>query len=77
MRRWPLILAVSALPLSVAAEYQLTTGGHGEFWWSHIPGFFSLYAFTGSLAIIWIAKFLGARWLERKEAYYDSKDRNG
>ena len=76
MRRRPLILAAGALAFSVAAEVFLGGKGHAEFWWSHIAGFFSLYGFVGCLATIWIAKFLGALWLERRETYYDSKDQN-
>lgn len=76
MRRWPLILAAAAWILSVAAEVFLGGKGHAESWWSHIPGFFSLYGFLGCLAMIWIAKFLGATWLERRETYYDAEDRD-
>lgn len=76
MRRRLVILAAGAWILSVAVKVFFGGRGQAEFWWSHIAGFFSLYGFVGCLATIWIAKFLGAMWLERRETYYDSEDRD-
>jgi hypothetical protein len=38
--------------------------------WSHIYGFFAFYGFLGSLAIIVVAKYVLAPWLQRPEDYY-------
>jgi hypothetical protein len=46
---------------------------HGEFWWSHVYGFFSLFGFFGCLAIILVAKRILGPWLLRKENYYRRK----
>jgi len=41
------------------------------FWWSHLYIFFALLGFIGCVALVYIAKWLGHYWLQRKEDYYD------
>jgi hypothetical protein len=55
---------------AVADAWLLGAVHHGEFWWSHVYGFFSLFGFIGCLAIMLIAKFVLGPWLQRKENYY-------
>ena len=77
MRRIWLMIFVAALILSFAVDFLLSGGeGHGGFPWSRILGFFALFGFMSCVAIIVISKFLGHRWLQRKEDYYDRKDDN-
>ena len=73
-RIWITILA--ALIISVVLDFSLHTGGHGEFAWSGILGFFAVFGLIGCLAIILISKWLGHHWLQRKEDYYDRDDRD-
>ena len=66
-----LILALMAA-IAIALGFIFPSDGHGpEFWFSHIYIFFALLGFIGCLAIIYIAKWLGRYWLQRKEDYYD------
>jgi hypothetical protein len=60
-----LIIAVAADAVSGGAQQ------HGEYWWSHIPGFLALFGLTGCLAIIALAKYVLGPWLQRDENYYD------
>ncbi len=46
--------------------------GHPHFWFEHIPAFGSLYGLASCVAIIVVSKFLGKKWLMRREDYYDS-----
>jgi hypothetical protein len=39
--------------------------------WENIPFFFPLFSFFGCLLLIWVAKGLGKRLLQRPEDYYD------
>jgi len=73
MKKYTFWLIVAAgFVVSVAADLLVPfEGGHGEFWWEHIPGFFAALGFIGCLAIAYVAKSLGKRWLQRKEDYYD------
>ena len=45
-------------------------GGYG-FSWTHFTGFYALLGFVGCVAMIYIAKWLGHYWLQKKEKYYD------
>jgi hypothetical protein len=58
--------------IAIAVGFFIPAGDdeHG-FWWSHIPVFFAVLGFIGCIAIIYIAKWLGHYWLQRKEDYYD------
>ena len=42
-----------------------------ESWWNHIPGFFAGYGFLGCAAIVLISKWLGRRYLQKREDFYD------
>jgi hypothetical protein len=58
--------------IAVVAGFFIPTGeGEPEFWWSHLYIFFALLGFIGCVAMIYIAKWLGHYWLQRKEDYYD------
>jgi hypothetical protein len=71
MRPKALITASAALVVSIAADAVFLGGeGHGEFWWSRIYGFFSLFGFFGCLAIIVFAKLVLGPWLQHEENYY-------
>jgi hypothetical protein len=74
MKPQALITAGAVLVVSIAAD-ALFLGGerHGEFWWSHLYGFFSLFGFFGCLAIIVFAKVILGPWLQRKENYYQQR----
>lgn len=45
--------------------------GHPHFRFEKIPGFGSLYGLISCVLIIVVSKFLGQRWLMRREDYYD------
>ena len=70
-RVWIPAFAV-VLFLSIVIDFLVQNGqGHDDFPWSHIIGFFALFGFISSVAIIVISKLLGHYWLQRKENYYD------
>ena len=68
-----LVIILVMLIISVLIDLPLT-GGHGDFAWSHILGFFALFGLIGCVAIVLISKWLGHHWLQRKEDYYDRDD---
>ncbi len=43
-----------------------------HFWFEWIPAWGSLYGLASCVAIIVGSKFLGKKWLMRREEYYDS-----
>jgi hypothetical protein len=63
---------VFALLVSAGLADAVFLGGqhHGEFWWSHVYGFYALFGLLGCLAMILFAKQVLARWLQREEDYY-------
>lgn len=58
---------------AVADAWFLEVEQHGEFWWSQVYGFFSLFGFVGCLAIIVFAKVVLGPWLQRNENYYQRR----
>lgn len=69
--RWLAIL-VAVLALSLLGEFALGgAGGHGEFWWSDIRGFFALFGFASALLLILIPRLVGRYWLQKRDDYYD------
>lgn len=67
-------LAVAALALSVALDFVVPKEGGGPVWWHR--GFFAWFGFAGCVLIIVGSKFLGKRWLDRPEDYWDREDRD-
>jgi hypothetical protein len=71
MRRSPLLFIFGALLVAAVADaWFLGAEHHGEFWWSQVYGFFSLFGLIGCLAIIGFAKLVLGPWLQRRENYY-------
>ncbi len=70
-----LVIILIVLILSVLVDLPFY-GGHGDFAWSNILGFFALFGLIGCVAIILISKWLGHHWLQRKEDYYDRNNSN-
>jgi hypothetical protein len=66
-----LSLTLIAIMAVVAGFFIPSAEGEHEFWWSNLPIFFALLGFIGCVAMIYIAKWLGHYWLQRKEDYYD------
>jgi hypothetical protein len=74
MRRLPLTLILAGFVIAAAADaWFLGAEKHGEFWWSQVYGFFSLFGFFGCLAIILVAELILGPWLQRNEDYYRRK----
>lgn len=55
---------ITGVLLVVAAVADLTLG-------RDLPGFDAVYGFAGCVAIIVVSKWLGKRWLQRTEDYYE------
>ena len=68
-----MVIILIALILSVLSDL-LVHGGHGDFVWSGILGFFALFGLIGCVAIVLISKWLGHCWLQRKDDYYERDD---
>ena len=66
-----LALTLVAIIAVIAGFILPTEEGEHEFWWSHLPVFFALLGFIGCVAMIYISRWLGRYWLQRKEDYYD------
>lgn len=67
---WPILISLAVIIVVVGFFIPSGEGEHG-FYGSNINGFFAALGFVGCIAIIYIAKWLGHYWLQRKEDYYD------
>ncbi len=70
IKRWSCV----GLVLIVLAEIVvlLIEGGHGHFSFEDWPAWGSVYGFVSCVAIIIVSKFIGKKWLMRREDHYDS-----
>jgi hypothetical protein len=67
---WLSLTLLAVIALAAGFFIPPSEEGH-EFWWTHLYIFFALLGFIGCVAMIYIAKWLGHYWLQRKEDYYD------
>ncbi len=71
--RWKVLAgSVLFLIIFVVLDLVLPAGHEGhESWWSVVPAFFFFFGFIGCVILIVIPKFIGHKWLDREEDYYD------
>jgi hypothetical protein len=46
-------------------------GGYDSHWWNAIPAFYALFGLAGCVVIIYVAKFISKKFLNRDIDYYD------
>jgi len=64
-------ISLILIALSEIAVVYLFDLGHGHFWFENFPAFGAIYGFISCYLIIVASKFLGYKWLMKKEDYYD------
>jgi hypothetical protein len=67
---WFVLIMIGAAAI-IFGFFVPTGEGEQGFGWTHFNGFFAILGFIGCIAIIYVAKWLGHYWLQRKEDYYD------
>lgn len=60
----------SSLIIVVLADFFIHREKVG-FFWDALPGFSAIYGFISCILIIIVSKFIGHKWLMKKEDYYD------
>ncbi len=77
MKRIWLVVFITLLVIFVLLDLLLEgESGPAAFAWLRLAGFFALFGFIGSIAIVAVAKLIGHYWLQRKEDYYDKDGDN-
>jgi len=51
--------------------FLLSEASHGH-WWNKIPGFYAWWGFLGCVVIILASKWLGKRFIQKREDFYDA-----
>lgn len=72
MKKWHWILLGFITLVTLFAEFVLLADYPKKHWWSYVPAFYILWGFVGCVAIIYISKWLGKLFIQRKEDYYDA-----
>jgi uncharacterized membrane protein YobD (UPF0266 family) len=67
---WLILAALAIIAIAIGFLVHPGTEEHG-YWFTHIYGFYAGLGFLGCAAMIYLAKWLGHYWLQRKEDYYD------
>lgn len=62
------LIIIALTEIAVVYVFHL---GHGHFWFENLPAFGTIYGFISCILIIVVSKFLGKKWLMKKEDYYD------
>lgn len=62
------LVLIALIEIAVVYLFHL---GHGHFWFENLPAFGTIYGFVSCVLIIVVSKFLGKKWLMKKEDYYD------
>ncbi|HBT47134.1 MAG TPA: hypothetical protein DEA73_04515 [Peptococcaceae bacterium] len=75
MTRGFFYLMVILVVFSTLLEIAFFDPHHVYFPW-YLPGFDALIGFIGCTAIIFFAKGLGKRFLQRQETYYEEEEEN-
>lgn len=66
------IWIVSALILGVTLYLEFAfLGDYDSYWWNAIPGFYALWGLAGCAVIIYTAKWIAKKLLNRELSYYD------
>lgn len=45
--------------------------GYDSHWWNAIPAFYALFGFVSCVAIVYVAKFIAKKIVNREITYYD------
>lgn len=72
MKRWWLAIGVFVAG-SAFAEVLFHDESHAVFAWHRIPAFDFVFGFVGCLALALFSKWLGRRFLQRSESYYEDE----
>ncbi len=72
MKKWHWISLAFITLISLFIEFIFLADHPKEHWWNYIPAFYILWGFAGCVGIIYISKWLGKLFLQKKENYYDA-----
>lgn len=70
MKKWHWTILGLLAVISLIVEFTVVEH-HGEHWWSNIPAFYAILGFAGSIAVIYISRWLGKFIILSDEDYYD------
>lgn len=56
--------------ITIVLEFMFL-GGYDSHWWNAIPAFYALFGLAGCVVIIYVAKFISKKFLNRDIDYYD------
>lgn len=70
MNKWIWIVSALILGVTLVLEF-LYLGDYDSHWWNAIPGFYAIWGFAGCAAIIYSAKWIAKKLLNRDLSYYD------
>lgn len=64
-KQWIALFACGVLGYGLT----LTDWSHAHAW-EYVPFFYSIFGFAGCAAIVYVSKWLGKRFLQKREDYY-------
>lgn len=73
MKTYHLVILALIGISSFVAEFGFLSGADHGHWWNHVPGFYAIWGFLGCIVIILASKWVGKRFIQQKEDYYDGE----
>ena len=70
MKTWHWILLAVLIAITLVLEFTVLAD-YKKHWWNHVPMFYGLFGFLGSVVLIFVAKGVGNILITRNEQFYD------
>ncbi|MEX0607847.1 MAG: hypothetical protein WD016_06375 [Balneolaceae bacterium] len=70
MKKWHWIALGVIAAITLVLEFTLLAD-YDSHWWNSVPAFYMLWGFIGSVAVIFISRWLGKLFILSDEDYYD------
>lgn len=70
MKKWHWIVLGLIFGIALILEFTFLSD-YKSHWWNHVPAFYALWGFLGSVVVIFISRWLGKLFILKDEDYYD------
>ncbi len=76
MKRWLQAVVLIIFAVTFALNIFTAEGSHENLgaWWHKVPGVYIIIGLIGCIILILVSKWLGIRFLQRDDQYYEKGD---
>lgn len=70
MKKWHWIILGILFLITLVLEFTYLAD-YDSHWWNSVPAFYAIFGFVGCIVIIYVAKFIAKKIVNRDINYYD------